>query len=294
MPRAALLSIHARVARTAPTALDDPSLIQLWGPRYSVFVVAAVDLPLFSLGVLPDDAKGRRKADETADRLEAFLDGRRMGYGDVGDALGVNANSLRYGAPTGRIAIRWEGARQPIVWTLPAPTMDPTEARLELARRHLTIFGPTTSDAFARWSGIAPRSAAVAFEALSPSLVPVRTPIGDAWMLARDEPSMREPARPPAPARLLPSGDAFYLVHGTERELLVADARRRASLWTSRVWPGAVLVDGEIAGTWRRANEKVSIDPWRRLTRTQRDAVVAEAESLPLDLPRAIVVRWGE
>jgi hypothetical protein len=37
MPRAALLSIHARVAETQPTTWEDASLVQLWGPRYSVF-----------------------------------------------------------------------------------------------------------------------------------------------------------------------------------------------------------------------------------------------------------------
>ena len=41
MPRAALLSIHARVEGTTPTALDDPALVQVWGPRYSTYVIAA-------------------------------------------------------------------------------------------------------------------------------------------------------------------------------------------------------------------------------------------------------------
>jgi hypothetical protein len=44
MPRAALLSIHARVAGTKPSTWEDPSLVQLWGPRFNVFVVAARDL----------------------------------------------------------------------------------------------------------------------------------------------------------------------------------------------------------------------------------------------------------
>src|SRR3981189_2432187 len=61
MPRAALLSIHARVAGTGPATWEDPSLVQLWGPRYSVFVIAARDLAVFSLGTLPDDAKGRQR-----------------------------------------------------------------------------------------------------------------------------------------------------------------------------------------------------------------------------------------
>ena len=63
MPRAALLSIHARVAGTGPATWEDPCLVQLWGPRHSVFVAAACDLAVFSLGTLPDGARagaGRR------------------------------------------------------------------------------------------------------------------------------------------------------------------------------------------------------------------------------------------
>ena len=44
MPRAALLSIHARVEGTEPFTWEDPSLVQLWGPRFSAYVVAARDL----------------------------------------------------------------------------------------------------------------------------------------------------------------------------------------------------------------------------------------------------------
>ena len=76
---------------------------------------------------------------------------------------------------------------------------------------------------------------------------------------------------------------------------MVADATRRAELWTSRVWPGAVLVDGEVAGVWRRANADLSIDAWRRLSPAERAAVEAEAMSLPLPgLRSAIRVRWEE
>jgi len=81
VPRAALLSIHARVEGTEPTTWEDPSLVQLWGPRYNVFVVAAIDLPVFSLGTLPDDAKGRHRAEDLAARLNAVLGDARMSYG---------------------------------------------------------------------------------------------------------------------------------------------------------------------------------------------------------------------
>jgi hypothetical protein len=78
MPRAALLSIHARVEGTEPSTWEDPSLVQLWGPRYSAYVVAARDVSVFSLGRLPDDAKGRQVAEDQADRLRALLGRTRM------------------------------------------------------------------------------------------------------------------------------------------------------------------------------------------------------------------------
>jgi Winged helix DNA-binding domain len=294
MPRAALLSIHARVEGTEPPTWEDPSLVQLWGPRYSTYVVPAQDLAIFSLGRLPDDARGRRVAEDLAARLHALLRGRRMTDREAAKALGNIGNRLRYAATTGTVVIRWEGARAPTVWTLPPPAVEPQAARLELVRRYLHVFGPTTPEAFAEWAGIGSRHGIAAFDALSRSLTPVRTPIGDAWILTRDEPTVRAASRSAAGARLLPSGDAFFLLQGADRELLVPDADRRRTLWTSRVWPGALLVDGEIAGTWQRAEGTVAIQPWRRLPRTAREVVETEAESLPLPGVRQIVVRWGD
>ena len=302
MPRAALLSIHARVEGTGPSAWEDPSLVQLWGPRYSVFVVAACDLAVFSLGTLPDDAKGRQRAEDLAARFRAVIGGARMTHGEAGDAMGLdNANRLRYAAATGTVLIRWEGARQPTVWSVPPPDVDPRDARLELARRYLHVYGPATPEAFGVWSGIGPRPAIAAFEALGTLLTPVRTPAGDAWILTRDEATFRAAPKPPelpapaAPVRLLPSGDAYFLLQGADRDLLVPDADRRRALWTPRVWPGALLVAGEIAGIWRRAGALLTVQPWRRLSPAERDAVTAEAESLPLPgIDRRITVRWDD
>jgi hypothetical protein len=53
-----------------------------------------------------------------------------MTYGEAGDALGVHPGSLRYAAATGTVLIRWEGARQPTVWTVPPPQTDPHDARI--------------------------------------------------------------------------------------------------------------------------------------------------------------------
>jgi hypothetical protein len=293
MPRAALVSIHARVKGTEPSTWEDPSLVQLWGPRGNVFVVASSDLAVFSLGIFPEATKGRLRAEGLAARLNEVLGGERMSYGEAGRALGVHPNSLRYASPSGTVLIRWDGARPPAVWTVPPPTVDPREARLELTRRYLHIYGPATPAGFGWWSGIGTRQATAAFDAISRSLASVRTPVGDAWILTRDDATFRAAPGPAAPARLLPSGDAYLLFQGVDRELLVPIAARRRDLWTPRVWPGGVLVEGEVVGTWRRADATVTVRPWIRLSNAAREAIEVEAEALPLPaVRRPISVRW--
>jgi hypothetical protein len=292
VPRSALLSLHARVDGTHPASWEDPSLVQVWGPRYSTYVVPARDHGIFTLGRLPDAPGRRRRAEEMAARLDEWLAGRRTKDNEAQRALGVG-NALKYATTTGTVLIRWEGARAPTVWTVPRPELEPREARRELARRYLHVFGPATAAAFATWAGVGQGEARTTFDDLGRSLVAVQTPIGGGWILASDERGFREPPGPPAAARLLPSGDTYFLHWGAGRELLVPDAAQRAELWTPRVWPGAVLVAGEIVGTWRRAQADLSIRPWRRLARAEQVAVEEEAHSLPLPgIEGQVAVRW--
>ena len=296
MPRAALLSIHARIEGTGASTWEDPSLVQVWGPRFSAYVVPAIDCATFTLSRLPDEGRSRAIALDMADRLDALLAGRTMSANEAGHALGLDhPNQLRYAALTGRVLIRWDGAKRPTIWTVPAPDVDPLDARAELARRYLHVFGPGTAEAFAEWAGIKPPRGRAAFEAIGHSLTAVTTPIGDGWILSEDEASFTASPRPTAAARLLPSGDAYYLLQGSGRELLVPQADRRSALWTSRVWPGAVLIEGEVVGVWRRANADLTIQPWRRLSAAERLAVEAEAASFPLPgLEGSIRVRWED
>jgi len=293
MPRAAVMSLHARVAGTTPEAWTDSSLVQLWGPRFSAYTVATEDQAVFSLGRLPAGGAQRRRAEDLAERLHQWLDGGEIPYCEAGRGMDVVPNSLRYAAATGTVLIRWDGANRPTVRTVLRPSIDPAEAQLELARRHLQVFGPSTAEGFAAWAGIAKVAARAAHKALTPTIIPVRTPVGDAWILAEQEAGFRAIAGPAEGVRLLPSGDAYFLLQGADRELLVPEADRRAALWTSRVWPGAIMLDGELVGTWRRAGRDVTLQPWGRMSSADRDAVTAEALSLPLPgAPNSTRVHW--
>jgi hypothetical protein len=97
MPRAALLSIHARVEGTGPSSWEDPSLAQLWRPRYSVYVVPAQDLAVFSLGRLPEAAGPRQRAEDMAARLEPA----------EREAVEAEAASLPLPGVAGRIRVVW-------------------------------------------------------------------------------------------------------------------------------------------------------------------------------------------
>jgi hypothetical protein len=294
VPRAALLSLHARVQGIRSSDWEHEALVQLWGPRYNVYAVAADDLSVFSLGRLPINLQRLARAQQTAERLHRILNGGRMPFAQAGRALKVPHNSLRYAAPTGTVLLRWDGSRQPVVWTAPLPEMTPQEARLELLRRYLHILGPGTAVSFGKWAGVLPSEAKATFTALTSELLPARTPTGDGWMLARDEPAFHDAPKAEDQVRLLPSGDAYYLLWGAERELLMADAQQRAALWTTRVWPGALLVRGEIAGVWRRTGAEILIDAWKRFSRAEREMVESEAVALPLpELKREICVRWN-
>ena len=136
----------------------------------------------------------------------------------------------------------------------PPPEVDPRDARLELARRYLHVFGPATPEAFAEWAGIGARHGRAAFDALGevadPGAHPDRRRVDPHAATSRRSAPPRRPRRPHGSSRAATPTSSS---RDADRELLVPDADRRRELWTSRVWPGAVLVEGEVVGTWRRA-----------------------------------------
>jgi len=293
MPRAAVLSVHARVEGTQPASWDDPAFVQIWGPRFSTYVVPGQDRAIFTVSRLPDTAAKREICISLAKRLRDLLGDGTMLATDAAKAIGEHHNQIRRAAPTGTILIRWDGARQPTIRVVEAPDINPLDARLEMARRYVHVFAPTTAEAFAAWAGISKRAGPETFAMLDDELAPVNTPIGEAFILGEDEETIRDSANAQPNVRLLPSGDTYYLVSGVRRDLIVPDRSLQDLLWTSRVWPGALLVDGEIVGIWRRSQHQLTIETWTRLNNPDRARIEAETSTLPLpDLDRDVTITW--
>ncbi|MEU8154182.1 winged helix DNA-binding domain-containing protein [Micromonospora sp. NPDC048986] len=82
--------------------------------------------------------------------------------------------------------------------------------------------------------------------------------------------------------RLLGPFDLF--LQAKDRATLVPGAAHVKELWPVLGRPGAVLVDGELVGTWRPRKSgrtfTVAVEPWRRLSDATRKAITAQAERL--------------
>lgn len=99
---------------------------------------------------------------------------------------------------------------------------------------------------------------------------------GDRFALEEDVASLTSEPEHAGRVRLLAPFDPWLQLR--ERATLVDDRTRAKDLWRNLGRPGAVVVDGEVVGTWRpkSAGARLTItwEPWARLTKAQ----VAQAE----------------
>jgi winged helix DNA-binding protein len=166
----------------------------------------------------------------------------------------------------------------PVLQPVPGFTVaDAVPPRLDVVRGYLRLFGPATprhvadyldapvADVSARW----------------PDDVAEVTVAGERrWVLAGD--TERAGAGPATTTRLLGPFDPYLQLR--DRALLVPDAVRGKDLWRALGRPGAVLVDGEIAGTWRPRKTgrrlAVQVQLWRHLPAAARAGLAEQAERL--------------
>jgi hypothetical protein len=155
--------------------------------------------------------------------------------------------------------------------------MDVLAARVELVRRYLGAFGPSTRADIADWSGLRVSDFAAALDALEP-LRRFRDESGRELLDLPRAPL--PPADTPAPVRFLPKWDNTLLAHKDRRRVLPEELRK-AVIGKNGDVTQTFLVDGIVAGSWTSDKQgKVAITPFAPLPRTARRAVEAEAALL--------------
>lgn len=319
---AAFWSIGLRSASlSAPdisTALwTEHSLVKTFGPRGTVHLLAAQDLPLWvgALSALPASHHGHTRevrlspeqSEEVIGAIAAALSDAELTIDELGEAV-ITATGPWAGErvmpafndlwPRWRMALARAGFRgalcfgpnrgSNVTYTNPrrfVPGLAPVEGRKALAwllKSYLHAYGPATPQHFAQWLS-APRSwATELFDSLAGELEPVEVNGSLAWVVAGDtafSPGLVQGVR------LLPYFDA-YIVGSQPRELLFRGRAAERALTPSGQagnYP-VLLIDGTVSGVWhqRRSGRwlDISVEPFDQLTARERRDLDGQVERI--------------
>ena len=180
----------------------------------------------------------------------------------IGSAAAVG--KLCHGPPQGT-KVTFVRTDQWIGWR----KVDPDEALAEVCRRFLSTYGPAGPSQFAGWFGIKAAEARPLFESLPEVKV--------------------EPEAASGPLRLLTEYDCYVMGFREREQLVPPKVRERLKTHPKGRFEGiaavpTLLVDGVIAGLWRRAKRgkkvEIVVEPARRLSKGERGQLEAEAERI--------------
>jgi Winged helix DNA-binding domain len=237
-----------------------------------------------------------REAPRSGEEIAAFIEEWVAAHPDAIDP----AEAERQRAHRWRAFLRWSAlVREPADgrWGTKAPAAlraapgsasappDEQEALAAVIRQHLRAFGPAGAEDIAGWIGWRVTPVRAALERLAPQLERVEEEGGSRPLYDLPEAPRPDPETPAAP-RLLAAFDSVLLAYATGRRArILPDAHRdavyeRANL---RIRP-TFLIDGLVAGTWsievRRREALLTLRALQRLPRSERAALVSEAERL--------------
>ena len=153
---------------------------------------------------------------------------------------------------------------------------DEEAGRELLVRRYLAAFGPATVADIRSWSRLDRDETERALERMGPN-----TFRDEDGKLLMDLPRAPLPdAETAAPPRFLPTWDAVLLVHARRTGLLPEEFRPRIFNTKLPFSMHTFLLDGAVAGAWRFEGGRVELQPFRKLTRAEREALEPEREAL--------------
>lgn len=279
------------------------SLVKTHGPRGTVHLLAARELPLWcaALTAVPAGASPFppevRLTEEQAAHVVAAI-------ADALDGVCLTVDELteevvaRTGAWAGDLVMpafqgMWPRWRQvlhragqsgalcfgpnrgrKVTYTRP-PHFDPlppNEALHELVRRYLRAYGPSTPAYFAKWLAAPAGWAAGVFRELAEAgeIEEVALEEAPAWVAAGDTGFPDEPVRG---VRLLPYFDAYGIAAQPRELLFPGRAYRRALAGGQAGNFPLLLVDGVVAGVWHQRRQgrrtTVTVEPLGRLSARQ-------------------------
>jgi hypothetical protein len=155
----------------------------------------------------------------------------------------------------------------------------------DLISTYLRLLGPATPIELGKYFG----STTAEMKKVWPAgLAEVTVDGRKAWLPSAAVADLESASRPSG-VRLIPPMDP--LLQARDRDLLVPDRAHQKEVWRILGNPGALLVDGEIAGVWRakmsgRKRVDLTVTPFSKLTPTDRER--AEEEAAEVARARAV------
>ncbi len=158
-----------------------------------------------------------------------------------------------------------------------APAKEREESMAELAWRYFISRGPATLKDFAWWSGLSAADARTALALNEPQLVEEMIDGQPYWLEPK---SAHAGALKPPAIHLLPDFDE-YVVAYTDRSAIFDPAQvKQVDARGNLLFNNTLLVDGKVAGTWKRTLKKDAVEvapnPFSPLSEAQNAALDSE------------------
>ena len=176
----------------------------------------------------------------------------------------------------------WESRRADVYgladeW-LPQPKRPPSveDATDHVVRAYLAGFGPAHPADIATFAGLPATTVQSSTERLD--VVVFRDEQGKKLVDLRDAP--RPPEDTNAPVRFLPTWDATLLVHARRTQILPEEYRPLVFSTRTPHSIGTILVDGQVAGSWRLVDGAVVTRAFGKWPRAAQREIADEAERL--------------
>src|SRR5262249_21244820 len=171
------------------------------------------------------------------------------------------------------------------------------EARRKLLLKYLGAYGPASLTDYAHWAGLPMAQVKPLRELVADEVVEINVDGNNCLLLRLDLKALRtaQADRGPDSVRLLPHFDPYLLAHRAKDHLL--SARHYKLVYRNQGWISpVVLVNGSIAGTWsyeRQATRTlIKIEPFQRLSRDVRGAVIKEAEGVAAFFASSLEIKF--
>ena len=161
------------------------------------------------------------------------------------------------------------------------------EAQEKLLLKYLSGYGPASQQDFVLWSGVMAGDAKRAIENASSLLeeAEVEGVKGRFWMLKEDLKTADSiNLDEEIPVRLLPKFDSILLGHKDRSRIIRDEYKKRVFKPKVGDIAATILVNGQVAGTWKHKKAKtsltVTLTPFRKLTREELEEIEKEVEKL--------------